>query len=61
MKQVKVGQTWISKFGTKNSKTTILIQEQLNAKCWRVYEDPQENSRMMSSDDIYDDFVLENK
>ena len=61
MKEIKAGQVWISKYGNKGSKVTVYITEQLNASCWNVHEQPTEMDRMMTSNELIQDFVLVNK
>jgi len=61
MKEIKVGQVWKFRYGRKDAKNIILIQERLNSSCWRIYEELKDNSRMMTSDAIRKDYIILNK
>ena len=57
MKEIDVGQVWISKHGSKSFRHTIRISKKLNAKCWEVEHDSS-GTEIMNDSQIKEEYAI---
>jgi hypothetical protein len=59
VKEIKLGQIWSSKFGTKNKKSSAKVVSKLNSRCWQIDIDNGTDDRIITTDELLREYSFQ--